>query len=298
MHKDILFNIQKFSTNDGPGVRTTLFLKGCLLRCKWCSNPESQSGAVQLFYDQSKCTRCLTCVRACPQQAISMWDKGFFRNPEKCRDCLHCVSVCPSEALSHEGEYKSVRKIVDVCLQDKDFYETSSGGITISGGEGLCHPEFLEELLRALKHHKLHVAIETTGYTKPEVFQKLAPMFDLSLFDVKHYDSTRHYEGTHVRNELIIKNLKRAISHGIKFLPPTPVIPDFNASLENAAGIAALLKEAEAKQVQLLPFHQFEESKYHKLCQAYAYENAAALHEDDLKAYRQVFLDHGIHTFF
>lgn len=187
---------------------------------------------------------------------------------------------------------------MDVCLQDKDFYETSGGGVTISGGEGMSQPEFLEELVLILKQHNIHLAIETTGYAKSEVFRKLAPLFDLLLFDVKHYDSTRHSEGTHVCNEQIVENLKWAISEGIEVLPRIPVIPGFNSSLEDAAGIAALLKLVGATRVQLLPFHQFGENKYHKLCQEYAYENVAALHESDLADYQQVFLEQGIDAFF
>lgn len=298
MSKGTIFNIQKFSTNDGPGVRTTVFFKGCPLRCGWCANPESQSTAVQILYDQDRCARCSLCVHTCPMEAISLSDGCISINPGKCSGCLQCVHGCPEEALSCEGECKTVQEVADICLQDKDFYETSGGGVTISGGEGLSQPEFLEELLLALKQHRIHLAIETTGYAKPEIFKKLAPMFDLLLFDVKHYDSSRHYLGTHVHNQLIIENLQWAISQGIPVLPRIPVIPGFNDSLEDAAGIAVLLKQAGAQKAQLLPFHQFGESKYHKLCREYAYEHVAPLHEGDLADYKQVFLNHGIDAFF
>ncbi len=230
MRKGTIFNIQKFSTNDGPGVRTTVFFKGCPLKCQWCANPESQSTAVQILYDESRCTRCQTCVQTCPEKAVSLSDNRISIHSGKCSKCLQCVHGCPSDALSYEGEAKTVQEVVDICLQDKDFYETSGGGVTISGGEGMSQPEFLEELILTLKQHKIHLAIETTGYAKPEVFQKLAPLFDLLLFDVKHYDSTRHREGTHVRNESIIENLKWAISEGIEVLPRIPVFP--STSLE------------------------------------------------------------------
>lgn len=298
MRKGTIFNIQKFSTNDGPGVRTTVFFKGCPLRCKWCANPESQSAAVQILYDQSRCVRCSACVHTCPQKAVTLTERGISIDPGTCAGCLQCVHGCPGEALSYEGEYRTVQEVVDICLQDQDFYETSGGGVTISGGEGMAQPEFLEELLKELKRHQIHLAIETTGYAEPEVFQRLAPMFDLLLFDVKHYDSNRHLEGTGVPNERVVGNLRWAISQGIKVLPRIPVIPGFNASLKDAAGIAALLKEAGAYQVQLLPFHQFGENKYHKLSREYAYENVKALHEDDLADYRQAFLDRGMEAFF
>lgn len=298
MRKGMIFNIQKFSTNDGPGVRTTVFFKGCPLRCKWCANPESQSAAIQILHDQSRCVQCSTCVRTCPQTAVSLSGQVVSIDPGRCVGCLQCVHSCPAEALGYEGEAKTVQEVVDVCLQDKDFYETSGGGVTISGGEGLAQPGFLEELLDALKTHQIHLAIETTGYAESAVFQRLAPMFDLLLFDVKHYDSDRHYGGTHVRNEQILENLQWAIAQGLTVLPRIPVIPGFNRSLEDAAGLAALLTRIGAEQVQLLPFHQFGENKYHKLHQGYAYEAVAALHEEELADYRQVFLDRGIDAFF
>ena len=156
----------------------------------------------------------------------------------------------------------------------------------------------LEEVLAKLKEHKIHTAIETTGYIKEEIFRELSPMFDLLLFDVKHYDSNKHYEGTHVHNEQIIENLAWAISQGIEVLPRIPVIPDFNDSLDDAKGIAALLNKVSAKKVQLLPFHQFGENKYHLLGKTYAYENVKALHPEDLTDYQQIFLDAGIDCFF
>mgnify|MGYP000059594341 CR=1 FL=1 len=156
----------------------------------------------------------------------------------------------------------------------------------------------LEEVLAKLKEHKIHTAIETTGYIKKEIFRELAPMFDLLLFDVKHYDSDKHYEGTHVHNELIIENLAWAISQGIEVLPRIPVIPDFNDSLDDAKGIAALLNQVGAKKVQLLPFHQFGENKYHLLGKTYSYENVKALHPEDLTDYQRIFLDVGINCFF
>lgn len=306
MSRGIIFNIQKFSIHDGPGVRTTVFFKGCPLKCKWCANPESQSERTQILWDFSKCTGCSTCVHMCPRQAIFMSkQKDSIKNSvevsmdiKKCIGCLQCVDSCPSRALSFEGESMSVQHVIDECLKDIDFYETSGGGVTISGGEGMSQPEFLKEILEGLKQHNIHLAIETTGYIKKAVFREVAPMFDLLLFDVKHYDSQRHYEGTCVHNELIAENLKWAIAQGIEVLPRIPVIPGFNDSLEDAAGIALLLKQAGASRVQLLPFHQFGENKYQKLGLVYAYKNVTALHEEDLQDYKQVFREQGIESFF
>lgn len=295
----IVFNIQKFSIHDGPGIRTTVFLKGCPLRCKWCANPESQLSQVQILYDKEKCVHCKTCVHVCPNHAVSIINEDHITiDPSICAGCLQCVKNCPAKSLSYEGETKSADEVVKTCLQDIDFYEESGGGVTISGGEGMVQPNFVKDLLLKLKEHKIHTAIETTGYIKEEIFHELAPMFDLLLFDVKHYDSEKHYEGTHVHNEQIIQNLAWAISQGIEVLPRIPVIPDFNDSLDDAKGIADLLKHVGAKKVQLLPFHQFGENKYHLLGKTYAYENVKALHPEDLTEYQQIFLENEIECFF
>ena len=282
----IVFNIQKFSIHDGPGIRTTVFLKGCPLRCKWCANPESQLSQVQILYDKEKCAHCGTCTHVCPNQAISMGDDSYVGiDPSKCAGCLQCVKNCPAKALSYEGEAKDVDEVVKVCLQDIDFYEESGGGVTISGGEGMVQPDFVKALLAKLKEHKIHTAIETTGYINKEIFRELAPMFDLLLFDVKHYDSDKHYEGTHVHNELIIENLAWAISQGIEVLPRIPVIPGFNDSLGDAKEFSKTLHSIGINKCQLLPFHQFGENKYHLLNIKYDYENVPSYHPEDLKEY-------------
>ncbi|MEE0248348.1 glycyl-radical enzyme activating protein [Peptacetobacter hiranonis] len=298
MEKGITFNIQKFSIHDGPGIRTTVFFKGCPLRCEWCSNPESQIKNVQILHDQSKCSYCLSCVAACPNGAITHEDNKIIINEGKCVGCLTCVNSCPNRALSYEGDYQTIEEIVDICMQDIDFYEESGGGVTISGGEGMSQPDFLKKLIAELKKNSVHVAIETTGYVKKETFEELAKELDLLLFDVKHYDREKHYNGTKVYNDLIVENLKWAIDNGIEVLPRIPVIPDFNDSLEDAEGLAELLVEVGAKKVQLLPFHQFGEKKYELLNRNYKYKNKKALYPEDLEEYQKIFLDKGLNCFF
>ena len=298
MEKGITFNIQKFSIHDGPGIRTTVFFKGCPLRCEWCSNPESQIKNVQILHDQSKCSYCLSCVAACPNGAITHEDNKIIINEDKCVGCLTCVNSCPNRALSYEGDYQTIEEIVDICMQDIDFYEESGGGVTISGGEGMSQPDFLKKLIAELKKNSVHIAIETTGYVKKETFEELARELDLLLFDVKHYDREKHYNGTKVYNDLIVENLKWAIDNGIEVLPRIPVIPDFNDSLEDAEGLAKLLVEVGAKKVQLLPFHQFGEKKYELLNRNYKYKNKKALYPEELEEYQKIFLDKGLNCFF
>lgn len=294
----VVFNIQKFSIHDGPGIRTTVFLKGCPLRCAWCANPESQLGKVQIMYDAQKCLHCQKCVEICPEQAISLGaDDRIHVDFHKCSGCLGCTRSCPGRALTHEGERKTVEEVFDICMQDEMFYEESGGGVTISGGEGMLQPDFTEALIRKLKAHGIHTAIETTGYIMPDVFQRLAPRFDLLLFDVKHYNPEQHRAGTGVRNERIIENLIWAHEQGIKILPRVAVIPGFNDKLGDAAGIAALLNRIGLGRVQLLPFHQMGERKYEFLNREYALAGIQNLHAEDLQDYRKVFLDAGLDCF-
>lgn len=297
--KGIIFNIQKFSIHDGPGVRTNVFLKGCPLRCKWCSNPESQASKVQILYHNSECVHCKRCVASCPERAISADGEGKIHiDFDRCVGCLTCVHSCPKRALTYEGNTRTVDEVFELCMQDVDFYEESGGGVTISGGEGMMQPDFVEALLHRLKEKGIHTAIETTGCVPSEVFQRLAPQFDLLLFDVKHWDSVKHKEGTDVGNEQIIENLRWGHEQGLNILPRIPVIPGFNGEIEDAEGIAGLLNEIGLTRAQLLPFHQMGERKYEFLNRKYELTGIKALHPEDLTAYRQAFLNKGIDCFF
>ena len=293
--KGNIFNIQKFSIHDGPGIRTTVFLKGCPLRCKWCSNPESQESDIQVSYDSRKCIRCGTCARSCPQQCIS---DDIVIDHARCTGCLTCVHSCPAKAMKAEGEMMEPDQVLKICLQDLDFYQESGGGVTLSGGECFCQNDFCEDLIRLLHGQNIPVAAETTGYVPEEVFCSLAPMFDLLLFDVKHYDPQKHFAGTGVRNELILRNLEWAFSRNLPVLPRIPVIPGFNSQIADARGIAAMLNKIGLKKVQLLPFHQFGERKYELLGREYSLKGEKALHPEDLQEYRRVFEENLIECIF
>lgn len=298
MQTGVIFNIQKFSINDGPGIRTVVFFKGCPLHCKWCANPESQLAKIQILWDKKKCLHCHHCLEICPSKSIFFKDDNIFIDTNKCTLCNQCINTCPQKALTSEGEIKTVQQVLDIVLQDEVFYEESDGGITLSGGEFLMQTQFAEELLIAAKEKNLHTCCETTGFCTPEKFQHIIQYIDYILFDLKHWNSQKHLEGTGVDNKLILTNMKYAISTGKKVLPRIPVIPKFNDSLEDAKRFCKVLHDVGSNQCQLLPFHQFGENKYHLLNKKYTYENQPALHREDLQDYLQIFLDNDIHAFF
>ena len=295
--KGTIFNIQKYSVNDGPGIRTVVFFKGCPLRCRWCSNPESQSAKVQILWDHKKCIHCLHCMQICPVKAISNTDDRIRIDHGKCIGCQKCVRECPGYALTSEGETKDIQEILDVVLQDVAFYEESGGGITLSGGEVMVQPDFAAELLKAAREEGLHTCIETTGFTSKETFSKVIENVDYILMDMKHADPVKHRNGTGVSNEIIIENMKYAISTGKQVLPRIPVIPGFNDTVEDAEKIADLLLETGADRCQLLPFHQFGENKYELLGLEYEYKNENAYHREDLEDYLKIYTDKGIKAF-
>lgn len=296
--KALIFNIQKFSLNDGPGIRTVIFFKGCPLRCGWCSNPESQSKKIQILWNREKCLGCGTCVRVCPQRAILQLSDEISIQDNLCDGCGICVDNCQGHALTSEGEWKTVDDLMRVCLQDRLFYEESGGGVTLSGGEPLLYPEFVIDLLDALKVEGIHTAMETTGFASPEVFNRMVPHVNLLLFDMKHWDEEKHIEGTGVSNQLILKNMKYAAALGKEMIARIPVIPGFNDQLIDAEGFCRRLQEVGLTRVQLLPFHQFGENKYTQLGREYYYKNAPALHEEDLADYQRVFTQNNIDVFF
>lgn len=291
--KACIFNIQKYSIHDGPGIRTVVFFKGCPLRCLWCSNPESQDPKIQIIWDKNKCLKCLHCIDVCPNKAISLSDNHIKIDSKKCDACLKCINSCPHKVLSAEGDFLTLEQIMKEVMKDEVFYEESNGGVTLSGGEVLIQHEFASQLLKLLKERNIHTAIETTGYTSKEIFSKFIDNVDLLLFDMKHYDREKHFKATNVYNDLIIENLKIAIYREKEVIIRIPVIPGINSSLEDAKGFCKLLKSVNAKKINLLPFHQFGQKKYALLNKEYTFENTPQLHEEDLLDYKNIFIENG-----
>ena len=296
--KGNIFNIQKFCLHDGPGIRTTVFFKGCNLRCAWCANPESQLADIQLTLDAGKCTGCGGCAAACPAGARSVQDGISVLDAGKCVLCGACEAACPAQAIGREGRLASVDEIVGEVMKDAAFYARSGGGVTFSGGEPLMQPDFIIELAQALRDRGVSVALETAANVEDECFRRLLPKLDFIFVDLKHYDDTAHRAGTGTGNARIIENIRSVRESGISYMVRIPVIPGYNDALQDAAGFAALLAELDVKQVQLLPFHQLGEKKYILLGKEYAFEGARQLHPEDLEQYRQEFEKYGVHAHF
>jgi len=291
-----IFNIQRYSLHDGPGIRTTVFFKGCPLSCKWCGNPESQSSAAELCYDVVKCARCSACNRTCPTGSISFDESGgvIVINRETCTRCFRCVAVCPSRALFAEGTEYSVQSLMDEVQKDRVFYETSGGGVTLSGGEPLLQKDFVLAFLKELKACGLHVTVETSGQTG--FLEEALPFIDLLYFDVKHYDSGKHRAMTGAGNEQILENLKLAVSSGVELVARIPVIPGFNDSEKDWEMFYGLLRELGIINVHLLPFHQLGMGKYERMGLEYAFRSIPPMEREQLSDMQKTFAVSGMNT--
>lgn len=263
-----IFNVQTYSIHDGPGIRVTVFEKGCPLHCRWCANPESNLTRPQLMTYSSKCTACGRCINVCPKRAITIEvkdEKPYAKtNRDLCVDCGACVDICPAEAREIVGHEKTVKEVLDQVLRDKMFIDASGGGMTVSGGECLMHPDFTEALLFAAKEAGLHTAVESCSFAPQNVIDQVHRYVDLALLDIKHMDSEIHKELTGVPNELILSNI-RHIYHDLHktVTVRVPVITGYNDSDENIRETARFTKEELGDDVgiHLLPYHRLGESK-------------------------------------
>ena len=275
MMKGCVFNIQRYSVHDGPGIRTIVFLKGCPLRCKWCSNPESQSLALQVAYNSEKCIggECLLCQRVCKERAIFYPGIGTVRwEKNKCTECGACAEICPAEGFSIWGEMREVNDVIDDVEKDMMFYARSNGGLTLSGGEPLMQAEFTKALLKEAKKRCIHTAIETTLFADWEITKSVLEFLDYVLVDIKCMDSKKHSAFTGVDNSLILANFKR-----LKETYPdkpvrvrTPVIPGFNDNEEDIAAIVQFVKQYDGVEYELLKYHRFGKNKYEFLGRKYS----------------------------
>ena len=290
-----VMDVERFATKDGPGIRTTLFLKGCPLHCPWCANPESQSAATQLLWFSNKCTACGGCLTACGQGARSGRPGEKPRlDRAKCVACGACAAVCPAGALQISGTERTPESLLEEVLRDADYYEASGGGVTVSGGEPLTQPEALAEFLSLCKQHGLHTAAETCGAFTPAALETCAPWLDLFLFDLKSADSARLAEVTGADLARVTANLRRAVELGREVVVRVPVIPGFNHDEASMKGIFALALDCGAKRLDLLPYHTLGKNKYAALGRDYPLGDTPMLTKAEVEPWQQLACSMGL----
>ena len=292
----LVFDIKRYAINDGPGIRVTIFLKGCPLSCRWCHNPESISPRVQKMYSESKCIGCGECVDICPVQACELTSEGIVTNEGLCDRCGQCAEVCPALATEMSGRYESVEDLLRAIENERPFFDQSGGGVTFSGGEPLLYPRFLNEILDACGHRNIHRTVDTSGLAKTETLLEVAKRTDLFLYDLKLMDSARHKQWTGAGNKRILKNLQLLADTGAEIQIRIPLIKGVNTDKQNiedtAAFVAAL--SGPIKTVALLPYHNVAGGKAAKLGQSHDPGEMSAPDAHDLETIIGQFSEHGL----
>ncbi len=259
MDRGLVLNIQRYCLHDGPGIRTTVFLKGCPLRCPWCHNPESQAPFSEIQLIAARCLRCGACVSACPAGTAEA-------SSHVCQTCGSCVDACPAEARRMAGREMTVAEVVHEVLKDELFHDESNGGVTLSGGEPLGQPDFVMELLKSLRNRAIHTAVDTSGYVPEQVIADVAPLVDLFLYDVKCVDDTLHRQETGVSNQQILDNLRYLAERHCSLWIRIPLVPGFNLDDQQLRAIAEFLATLPTvAQVNLLPYHAWGTQKVERL---------------------------------
>jgi pyruvate formate lyase activating enzyme len=263
-NKATIFDIQRYSVHDGPGIRTLVFFKGCPLRCRWCQNPESLDSEREIAFFASKCIACGECAKACTKGAIVL-EAGRRIDRSLCDRCGRCAEVCYAEALTAIGKEYDVRTLLDVVERDRPFYEQSGGGVTVSGGEPTLQFDFLLGFLRAAKEAGLNTVIETCGAFAWSKFRKLLPYLDIIYFDLKVIDEKEHKRLTRTGNKRILANARRLVESGKKVVFRVPLVPGMTDTEQNLSDLIDLLGEFEREEVHLLPYHKMGESKLQRI---------------------------------
>jgi len=287
MEKVIVTNIQGYSIHDGPGIRTTVFMKGCPLRCKWCANPENLKAQIQVGFLEKLCQACGHCMTACTKGAINPGVGVYRINRDRCDNCCACVKQCYYGALIRYGEEMTSEEVYNKVKRDKVFYDSSNGGITVSGGEPMIQAQFVKELFSLCHEGGIHTCVETCGYAPEEAFDAVIPVTDLFYFDLKIMDDELHQEWTGVSNERIHANARKIVDSGTEVLFRQPVIPTINDTDENIKATAEFMKSLgpHGMRIQLMPYHRAGDSKYAALKKTY---ETAGIEQMDAAAARAI----------
>ncbi len=271
MSYPLIFDIKRYAINDGPGIRITIFLKGCPLSCKWCHNPESQLPGKQKFYTASKCIGAQDCIAVCPNNALKLTQNGIITDFDACFLCGKCADACPTKAIEMVGELYTINELMQIIERERVHIEQSGGGVTISGGEPLMHPGFLTELLKVCGEKNIHRAVDTTGFANTKNLLEVAKNTELFLYDLKLIDDKKHKKWTGVSNQLILKNLITLAKTGAAINIRIPLIKNVNADNEELIRMARFISDLPGKKpmVNLLPYHNIAKNKYNKLGEVY-----------------------------
>lgn len=298
--KGKIFNIQRFSTEDGPGIRTTIFLKGCAMNCLWCANPESKSAATQLAYRETLCKRCGKCITACSFGAISLVQNNTGKaalkiNRDKCNICGGCVYACTAGAMHLYGRTVGSDEVLDIILKDKGYYTKSGGGVTASGGEALLQPDFVAEVFRQCQRMGIHTTLDTCGFFDPFAWDKVKEYVNLVLYDIKLMDEEKHKYYTGVDNDIILQNARTISESDVPMFIRIPLIPGVNDSKENLEQTADFVYRLDKTlHIDLLPYHNYGENKYKSLDERYTMSDVQKPSEEHMKWCQSIFTQRGL----
>jgi pyruvate formate lyase activating enzyme len=294
-----LFDIKRYSINDGPGVRVTVFFKGCPLSCRWCHNPESISFKTEKLYNKNKCIGCGSCVAVCPENALTLTKTdGVVTDFEKCILCGKCAEVCPTKAIEMSGRDYSEEEVMTAVLKETNMMDASGGGVTFSGGEPLMYPEALKSLLIRCGREGVHRAVDTSGSVRSAVVEEILPHTDLFLYDLKLMDAQAHRKWVGADNALILKNLRLISDHDKEYHIRIPLVEGVNTDDENITETIAFLKGLQRKPtvVGLLPYHNIASKKYEKLGKVYNDQGMAEPSKERMAHIHSVFMTNGLNV--
>lgn len=294
MANGIIFDIKRYAINDGPGIRTAVFFKGCPLNCWWCHNPEGQSSLPQLMFRSNRCKASKDCLDVCPQNAIH-WDEESITNWEACDHCGLCAEVCYAGARELVGHTISVNHLMEDIVRDIPYYDQSGGGVTFTGGEPMFQREFLQEALLACKQQGIHTIVDSSGYAPRDGFEAIYPLVDLFLFDLKMMDGNRHIKYTYVPNQGILDNLIMLSDARVKIIVRIPIIPGVNDNAEEIESMASFLAELpHLEGIELMPYHEIGINKYGALGMNYRLTGTKTPTSQQIMDIEKVFRNYGL----